>query len=103
MPRNATTPLPQPIFSEQDASPDQTRFKTKHPSDTQQYKEIQNLLKRDVVGFSTSRLQRDALYTLESALGSQGSGIVRNIKSAGKSYFSLRGRYRRVERREIRK
>ncbi|HXT86879.1 MAG TPA: metallophosphoesterase, partial [Verrucomicrobiae bacterium] len=91
MPRNATTPLPQPIFSEQDASPDQTRFKTKHPSDTQQYKEIQNLLAKDVVGFSTSRAQHDALYTLEGALGSQGAGIVRNIKSAGKIIFHCAG------------
>ena len=91
MPRNSTTPLPQPIFSEQDASPDQTRFKTKHPSDTQQYKEIQNLLKKDVVGFDASRVQHDALYMLESALGSQGSGIARNIKSAGKIIFHCAG------------
>ncbi len=91
MPRNITTPLPQPIFSEQDASPDQTRFKTKHPSDTQQYKEIQNLLKKDVVGFDASPVQHDALYALESALGSQGSGIVRNIKSAGKIVFHSAG------------
>ena len=43
MPRNAITLLSRPIFDEGDTTPDATRFKTAHPSDAQQYKEIQNL------------------------------------------------------------
>ena len=41
MPRNALTPLPQPIFNEGSVTPDPTKFKTKHPSDTKLYDQIQ--------------------------------------------------------------
>jgi hypothetical protein len=44
MPRSESTTFPQPIFSEGNITPDPSRFKTKHPSDSQLYKEIGNLL-----------------------------------------------------------
>ena len=56
MPRNALTTLPQPIFNEGSITPDPTQFKTKHPSDTKLYDQIQDLLTKDVVSFSPSRL-----------------------------------------------
>lgn len=91
MPRNASTPLPQPIFNEGSVTPDATRFKTAHASDTQQYKEIQNLLKKDVVGFDASRFQPGDVYKLETAFGPHGSEIVQKIKAAGKIIFHSAG------------
>jgi len=91
MPRNATTPLVQPVFNEGNLTPDPTRFKTAHPSDKQQYKEIQNLLKKDVVGFDASRVQPGDVWSLESAFGPHGPEIVQRIKAAGKIVFHSAG------------
>ena len=49
MPRNTTTVPSQPILDEGSVTPDRTRFRTAHPSDSQLYKEIQKLLTKDVV------------------------------------------------------
>ena len=87
MPRSEMVPLSQPVFSESNITPDPTRFKTKHPSDSQLYKEIGNLLKKDVVSFDKSRGQAADLYTFQNALGPHGSEIVQGIKSAGKIIF----------------
>ena len=54
MPRNTTSPRPQPIFDDGSVTRDLTRFRTAHPSDSQLYKEIQKLLTKDVVSFSKS-------------------------------------------------
>src|SRR6266481_4574418 len=87
MPRSEMVPLSQPVFSESNTTPDPTRFKTKHPSDSQMYKEIGNLLKKDVVSFEKSRGQAADLYAFQDALGPHGSEIVQGIKSAGKIIF----------------
>src|SRR2546425_11899704 len=89
MPRNALTPLQQPLFhepafSEGTQTLDPTGFKTTHPSDTKLYKQIENLLKKDVVSFDKSRLAHDALYKLEDAYGNHGNQVVKKIKDAGK-------------------
>ena len=87
-----TTPvLPQPVFDEGSVIPDPTRFKTAHPSDKLQYKDIEKLLKTQVVGFDPSRVPPDELYNLESAFGSHGPEIARRIKSAGKIIFHAAG------------
>jgi hypothetical protein len=91
MPRNTLTALPQPVFDEGNIMRDPTRFKTAHPSDTNQYKEIQNLLKKDVVGFDSSRIPSRELYSLESAFGPHGHEIVQRIKAAGKIVFHAAG------------
>jgi Calcineurin-like phosphoesterase len=83
--------FPQPIFNEGNILEDPTRFKTAHPSDKLQYKEIQNLLKTQVVGFEASRLPPDGLYGLESAFGPHGAEIVKRIKTAGKIIFHAAG------------
>ena len=56
MPRNAKTPLVapvfgEPVFNEGVPTPDPTQFKLPHPSDSKLYKQIQNLLTKDVVSF----------------------------------------------------
>jgi hypothetical protein len=91
MPRNPLTPLPQPIFNEGDVSPDPTRFKIKHPSDSQLYAEIGKLLTKDVVGFNASRLPKDGLFSLEEAYGVHGGEIVKKIQSAEKIVFHAAG------------
>jgi len=73
MAREKSTPLPQPVLNEGNVTPDPKQFKTKHPSDNQQYKEIEELLTKDVVSFEPSRVKPGDLYTLESALGPHGA------------------------------
>ena len=91
MPRNALTTLPQPIFNEGSITPDPTQFKTKHPSDTKLYDQIQDLLTKDVVSFSPSRLPNNQLFSLQEALGAHGPEMIKNIKSAGKIIFHSTG------------
>lgn len=91
MPRNASTVLPQPVFNEGNVMPDPTRFRVGHPSDTEQYKQLGNLLKKDVVSFETSRVGPNELYTLQQALGPHGPEIVNRIKTAGKIIFHAAG------------
>lgn len=92
MPRKPVTPLPQPlfnepVFSEGNPTPDPTQFKQPHPSDTQQYKAIQNLLKKDVVGFSASRGKPGDLFELAAALGPHGPEVVQGIQKTGQIVF----------------
>ena len=91
MPRDAMTPLPQPIFNEGNITPDPTRFKTPHPSDSQLYKQIQNLLTKDVVNFSPSRLPPDEMLALQDVWGPHGPEIIKKIQSAGKIVFHAAG------------
>ena len=96
MPRKANTVMPQPIFhepifSEDDPTPNPTGFETKHPSDTKLYDEIGDLSKKDVVGFDKSRLADDELFSLEDAYGNHGAGIAKKIKDNGKIIFHVIG------------
>jgi hypothetical protein len=91
MPREKSTPLPQPVFNEGNITADPTRFKTKHPSDNQQYKAIESLLTKDVVGFEQSRGQPSDLYTLAAALGPHGPEIVQGIQKAEQIVFHCVG------------
>lgn len=96
MPRKANAPLPQPLFSEPAfnegvATPDPTVFKQPHPSDTNTYNQVQNLLKKDVVSFSAPRGKPGDVYTLESALGAHGPAVVQEIQGAGQIVFHAAG------------
>jgi hypothetical protein len=96
MPRQANTPLVQPlfgepVFSEGVPTPDPTVFTTPHPSDSQFYKQIQKLLTKDVVGFKVARGKPDDLYTLETALGAHGADVIKAINSAGQIVFHCTG------------
>jgi len=96
MPRNQRTTLPQPLFhepsfSEGTQTADPTGFKTTHPSDTATYKQVENLLKKDVVTFPKSRLPDDGLYTLEQAYGNHGADVIKKIKNAKKIIFHALG------------
>ena len=90
MPPKSSSDL-QPVFDEASVTQDPTTFKDKHPSDTAQYKAIQNLLKKDVVAVPPTRAKPGDLYTLENALGASGPGIVKGIAKAGAIFFHATG------------
>jgi hypothetical protein len=96
MPRKAKSPLSQPVFGEPVfnegvATPDPTVFKHPHPSDSKLYKQIQDLLGKDVVSFSASRGKPGDLFTLQSALGAHGPAVVQQIQTAGQIVFHCTG------------
>src|SRR5579862_810801 len=77
----------EPVFGEPAALPDPSGFATAHASDTQTYKDIQNLLKKDVVKIPVSRAKPDELYPLEEALGARGADTVKAITTSGRIVF----------------
>ena len=91
MPRNESAILSQPIFGEQDVTPDPEKFTKKHPSDSAIYKEVESLLRKEVVGFDESRSKAGDLYLLQKALGPHGPEIVHQIEKAGKIIFHSAG------------
>jgi hypothetical protein len=96
MPREANVSLPQPmfhepIFNEGVSSQDPDGFFQEHPDDTETYRQIEALLKKDTVGFDKSRGAPGDLYLLQDALGGHGSEIVRGIKKAGQIAFHALG------------
>jgi hypothetical protein len=96
MPRVANQALPQPVFhepvfNETVRSADPTGFLKPHPSDTALYKQIQDLLKKDVVSFEESRVSPGDVFALQDALGPHGAEIIQGIQSAGKIIFHAAG------------
>lgn len=106
--KHHTAPLPQPIFhepifSEDETLPSPTGFDTAHPSDTATYDEVKKLLKKDVVEVPESRAADDALFTLESAYGSNhGPLVIKKIKAAKKIIFHACGDSGASEQRKYR-
>jgi hypothetical protein len=99
MPRKAKAPLSQPMFSEPvfnengAPTPDPTTFRTTHDPkvDNQLYKQVQALLTKDTVGFPAARGNPGDVFTLASALGSQGPADVQAIQKAGQIVFHAIG------------
>ena len=99
MPRKAKAPLSQPMFSEPvfnengAPTPDPTTFRTTHDPkvDNQLYKQVQALLTKDTVSFATARGNPADVFSLASALGSQGPADVAAIQKAGQIVFHAIG------------
>ncbi len=99
MPRKAKAPLPQPLFGEPvfnengAPTPDPTTFRTTHDAnkDKQLYNQVQNLLTKDTVKFNTARGNPGDVFTLASALGSQGPADVQTIQKDGQIVFHATG------------
>jgi hypothetical protein len=99
MPRKAKAPLPNPLFGEpvfnEDGAPtpDPTTFRTPHDqkADDQLYTQVQKLLTKDTVSFSPSRGKPGDLFSLASALGTQGPADVQAIQNAGQIVFHAVG------------
>jgi hypothetical protein len=89
-------PLPhpifgEPVFNEAGVFADPSRFRMPHPSDTELYKAVEELLKKQVVGFEASRLRPNELFTLEGALGAHAKPVLDAIKQAGRIVFHAVG------------
>lgn len=82
-----------PVFGEPHPSPDPTRFNVPHNTaqDNKFYKEIQNLLTKDVVSFDKMLGNPGDLYSLETAYGPSGANIVSQIEKAGQITFHAVG------------
>ncbi len=99
MPRTLKAPLPQPLFGEPVfneggvPTPDPTTFRVAHDknADDQLYGEVQKLLSKDTVSFKPSRGKPGDLYTLASALGTQGTADVQAITKSGRVVFHAVG------------
>jgi hypothetical protein len=96
VPREVNVPLSQPlfnepVFSEGTSSLDPGGFSKPHPSDKELYKQIQNLLKKDVVNFDRSRSADKDVFKLQDAFGAHGTQIVQGIQNAGKIIFHALG------------
>jgi len=90
MPREASASLPEPVFSEVNPAPDPSTF-TVTPDDQRLYQGIEDLLKKDVVGFDRSRAADPDVVPLESALGSRGASARAAIQAAGRVVFHAVG------------
>ena len=81
----------EPVFGEGVASPDPSHFSTRHPSDSAQYKAIDDLLRKAVVSFDKSRAKPGDVYSLAEALGPHGAGVVQQIARNGQIVFHAVG------------
>jgi hypothetical protein len=96
MPRAQSTPLSAPVFDEPTVTPDPVKFKALHPSDTQLYKQIQQLLAKDVVGFDKMSGAPNSLFSLADALGPNGAKTIQEIQAAKRIVFHAGGDSGRV-------
>ena len=96
MPRKPKTALSrplfsEPVFSEGVPSPDPTQFVVT-PNDTQFYtKEVEALLKKDVVAFPKASGNPGDLFPMASAWGPHGSDVVKAINVAQTISFQIIG------------
>lgn len=96
MARSAHTALAHPIFSqptfnETTKTIDSGGFQTPFVNDDAIYKQIEDLLAKDVVSFPKSRMADDDLYTLATAYGPSGDKVVKQIVDAGGIVFHAAG------------
>src|SRR5208283_1012615 len=90
MPREENAPLTQPVFDEPDPTPDPNGFKVP-PNDNGRYAEVEELLKKDVVGFPQSRIPDDGFFSLQSAWGPRAAAVINGIEQAGQIVFQAIG------------
>jgi hypothetical protein len=96
MPRRTAHELADPVFqeprfAEETPTADPRGFQETHPSDSQIYKQIHDLLKKDVVPFDKSRIGPSEHYTLQEALGSRGPTIIEQIEHSASIVFHAFG------------
>ena len=96
MPKPMATKLPhavfsEPTFNEETKTVDPTGFLTPHASDKELYKQISDLLTKDVVPFEKSRFPDDKYMNLADVYGPHGPEVVQHIQNAGKMIFHVLG------------
>jgi hypothetical protein len=93
-PTNASLPNPlfnEPIFNEADNKPPPNGFATRHPSDTALYRQLGDLLKKDVVSFDQARGAPGDVLTLAEAYGAHGPQVIKKIQDAKRIVFHAGG------------
>ena len=90
MPRETNAALPQPVFSEPVPTQDPAGYSVP-PDDQKLYTGIEELLKKDVVGFDRSRAADSDLYPLQSAWGPRGADVVSALEGSGQIAFHALG------------
>ena len=88
-----TTPTLPPIFNDPVSTPDPTKYKVPHASDTQAYNEMEALIKASKflpLPFPVNKVTEPVL-TLATALGPSGKATVATIQSAGSIVFQCAG------------
>jgi hypothetical protein len=81
----------EPVFNEGVVTADPTDFAVFHANDKEIYKQVEELLKKQVVGFSRSRLPDDGLFPLAQAWGAHGTAVAEAIRKAGQIVFHAVG------------
>jgi hypothetical protein len=81
----------EPVFSEAQKAALPTSFQEAHPSDSDIYKQIEDLLTKDVVSFEKSRVAPGEVYKLQDAFGPRGEAMVKQITDSGRVVFHAVG------------
>lgn len=90
-PRLAQPVFHEPVFGEDGPSSDPTGFSTTHPNDNAVYKQIEDLLTKDVVAIPKSRIAADQMFSLGEAYGNHGPQVTKAIETAGTIVFHALG------------
>jgi len=81
----------EPVFAEGVPTPDPRGFDVPHPSDAAQYRQIDALLTKDVVGIPASRGAPADLYGLSTAMGAHGPEYVSALEESRQIVFHMAG------------
>jgi hypothetical protein len=81
----------EPVFNEGVVTDDPTDFAVFHANDKEIYKQVEELLKKNVVSFPRSRVADDELFSLAEALGSHGKAVTETIRKTGQIVFHAVG------------
>jgi len=81
----------EPVFSEGRFQRDPNGFVVEHPSDSETFRQLGDLLKKKVVSFEKSRIAAGQVYSLEKALGDRGPQVVQQIATNKKIVFHSTG------------
>jgi len=91
---SAGTPATGPIFADPSVTPDPTKYKVPHASDTQAYAEMDALIKASKflpIAFPSVPGVNEPVLTLAAALGSSGDSTVAKIQQNGNIVFQCAG------------
>jgi uncharacterized damage-inducible protein DinB len=101
-PQRVTHPIfSEPVFNEGVVTADQTDFTIFHANNEAIYKQVEELLKTQVVGFPRSRLPDDGLLPLAQAWGSHGAAVVTTAVREILMLLVVHGAYHRARIAEI--
>jgi len=81
----------EPTFNEETKTIDPAGFLTPHPSDKELYKEVSDLLGKQVTSFDQSRVPDNEFISLEKVYGEHGTAVIGQINNAGKIIFHVLG------------